>query len=592
MEKHSNLNRLSVLAPATFIMIIAIFASGILFYWKRILTPVIFAGEQTKAELLMRYGAGLLEQAMTTKKRRNIEDAMLRLFLLKDPATRENLILTIEVTPVDMEPIQMTLPKNHSSPFQINETLYSESQLSLLGEVKLTYSSVFYERLLSDALTKILWFLVIMVFIVILAERLLHYLLNPLETLSNALNNIDLNKPSALPRLERKTATEILDIREALEDLLDRLITTRMAEKETREHLSNILKNMADSLMIIAPNGTIDSVNRATCELLGYNSDELIGKRIAELVQSDHKNSKDTFGYRIDPVKNTRGRLFHKNGTGIPVLLSGSPLWSENPRRITGMICMAKDVTELVEAETRINHYVQELERNNQELDEFNYVASHDLREPLRTMISYCELLKGDLEGKLNEDAEEDISFITDAANRMNHLIQDLLRLSRAGRKEMEYAEVNLNECMETVVSDLLIAIQETKATITWGSLPTITGDAIHLTRIFQNLISNAIKFHGETAPIVKISAQFKKEHWEISVTDNGIGIDPEHTEQIFSPFKRLHPRGKYEGTGIGLAIVRKIVERHGGHIWVESDLGQGSTFKFFLGQTLLEKEN
>ncbi len=235
----------------------------------------------------------------------------------------------------------------------------------------------------------------------------------------------------------------------------------------------------------------------------------------------------------------------------------------------------------------RIDYYINELERNNQELSEFNYVASHDLREPLRTLTSYCQLLKDDLGNQLSDDAKEDIHFITEAADRMNTLILDLLQLSRAGRVEFNYTEVNLNDVMKTIMHDLKTTIDENDASVLWEDLPIIKADKSHISRLMQNLISNAVKFKADHAPLIKIYAEEKTDKWIIAVTDNGIGIDPRYQEQIFVPFKRLHGIGKYSGTGIGLAICKKIIERHDGKIWVESERGKGSTFFFSISKNI-----
>ena len=232
----------------------------------------------------------------------------------------------------------------------------------------------------------------------------------------------------------------------------------------------------------------------------------------------------------------------------------------------------------------KIHYYVDELEKNNRELEEFNYVASHDLREPLRTMTSYCELLEEDLKTELNPEAKQDIIFLKDAAKRMNMLIQDLLELSRTGKSNLKNEPVDLNKCMEQVVKDLQVRIDETKGKVTWDKLPVVSGDYLHLCRVLQNLVNNALKFHRTEPPRILISSYDLDAHTaKILVQDNGIGMDPQHLQQIFLPFKRLHAAGKYEGTGIGLAIVKKIVERLNGSISVESLPGQGSTFMITL---------
>ena len=257
-----------------------------------------------------------------------------------------------------------------------------------------------------------------------------------------------------------------------------------------------------------------------------------------------------------------------------------------------GFTSMLKQIhaKELAQAQTakQIRHYVKELERNNQELAEFNYAASHDLREPLRTLISYCELLKEDIGDQLNESAQEDIEFIVNAANRMNTLILDLLQLSRAGRTEFFVEDVDLNQCMSIVVSDLKIAIAETNGTVLWGGLPVIKGDKTHIIRLLQNLVNNALKFHRDVPPVIEISATPIENHWQIIVSDNGIGIEEKYLLQIFLPFKRLHGLTKYQGTGIGLAICKKIAERHNGTIIAESEPGIGSKFIITIPQVII----
>jgi PAS domain S-box-containing protein len=245
---------------------------------------------------------------------------------------------------------------------------------------------------------------------------------------------------------------------------------------------------------------------------------------------------------------------------------------------------IAVEITHRKRAEKKINFFIDELKRNNQELAEFNYVASHDLREPLRTLTSYCELLKEDAGDNLNNDAKEDLEFIVNAARRMNALIQDLLELSRAGRVDMNRRKTDLNKCATNAVKDLDSFIKEKNAQVTIEKLPEVIGDEMHLTRVFQNLIHNAIKFNNSKKPIVKIIVLDQTEYQvKISVEDNGIGIDEEFQLQVFAPFKRLHPSGKYEGTGIGLAICKKIIERHGGKIELYSKPNNGSKFTFSI---------
>ena len=225
----------------------------------------------------------------------------------------------------------------------------------------------------------------------------------------------------------------------------------------------------------------------------------------------------------------------------------------------------------------------QELERFNNELDQFTYVASHDLQEPVRNLVSYSTLLKEDLGGDLSEDAAEDLFYITSSASRMQQLVQDLLALSRAGRAAVKTAPVDLTTCVNHALDDLRMRIDETEAEVMVPALPTVAGDATLLTQLYQNLLGNALKFVGDERPVIYVTVERDADMWVLGVRDNGIGLSPEYAEQIFKPFKRLHGMASYDGTGIGLSICQKAVERHGGRIWVESEPGQGAHFRFTL---------
>jgi signal transduction histidine kinase len=227
-----------------------------------------------------------------------------------------------------------------------------------------------------------------------------------------------------------------------------------------------------------------------------------------------------------------------------------------------------------------------DLRRSNQELEQFAYVASHDLQEPLRKVASFCQLLQQRYGGQLDDRADQYIGFAVDGAQRMQDLINDLLAFSRVGRVEQAHTDVDCGALVERVRTDLSRAIEESGATVVVdGELPTVRGDASLLRVVFQNLVGNAIKFRGEEAPHVELSAVRDGECWRFRVADNGIGIDAEYAERIFVIFQRLHPRSQYEGTGIGLAMCRKIVEYHGGRMWLDTDrpAGAGSTFYFTL---------
>lgn len=230
----------------------------------------------------------------------------------------------------------------------------------------------------------------------------------------------------------------------------------------------------------------------------------------------------------------------------------------------------------------------KELARSNSELEQFAYVASHDLQEPLRMMAGFSALLADEYKGKLSTDADEYLTLIIDGAKRMHSLVNDLLEFSRVGRVAANFTQVNLEKVVDSVLSrDLKGAIMEVGAEVSRDPLPVITADSIQMTQLFLNLIGNAIKFHGAKSPRIHISAKEEDSFWQFSVRDNGIGIKPEYSEKIFLIFQRLHDRKEYPGTGIGLAICKKIVEQHKGKIWVSSTLGEGATFHFTIAKNL-----
>ena len=248
-------------------------------------------------------------------------------------------------------------------------------------------------------------------------------------------------------------------------------------------------------------------------------------------------------------------------------------------------------VIERTDALSKANEQLQqlnnELAQSNQELEQFAYVASHDLREPLRMVSSFTKLLAQRYSGQLDDEADTIINFAVDGAARMEILINDLLTYSRVGTYQQSFQKTNCQIVLEETLSHLELLVQETSAVVKSSELPTVRGDKAQLVQLFQNLIDNAIKYHSSEVPQIKIGAQFQDDRWLFRFQDNGIGIEPKHHKRIFQIFQRLHTRQQYSGTGIGLAICQKIVECHGGEIWVESELGKGSTFYF----TLLEQE-
>jgi light-regulated signal transduction histidine kinase (bacteriophytochrome) len=232
----------------------------------------------------------------------------------------------------------------------------------------------------------------------------------------------------------------------------------------------------------------------------------------------------------------------------------------------------------------------RELVALNAELDDFNHMASHDLQEPLRTLTAFSDMLRKDLDQSLPERAAQDVGFITDAAKRMQRLIKDLLALSRTGRSAYKREKISLSDCADRALEALAMRVKETGAQIIRDKLPEVWGDSTLLTQLYQNLIGNALKFCGDQPPVIQLTAEERDGSPVFGVKDNGIGIDSKYAHQIFQPFRRLHSHAEYEGSGIGLAICRKIIERHMGKIWVESEPGKGSHFRFTILHRITER--
>lgn len=327
-------------------------------------------------------------------------------------------------------------------------------------------------------------------------------------------------------------------------------------------------------------------VNNAAVEHYGYSRDEFRRLTLADIRTMEEferferaLEESRTKGSKFEGRFQTKHRK--KNAEIIDVDIRYTDIVYNGRRSLLGVII---DVTERGRAERERERLITELQRSNRELQQFAYIASHDLQEPLRTVSSYVDLLAMKYKGKLDQTADKYISFAVEGAHRMSELINDLLAFSRVGTQGRPFARVNLEEVLERVLGNLRKSEKESAAAITRDAMPHVTGDQSQLSQVFQNLISNAIKFgRKDVQPRIHISAERKGNEWVFGMHDNGIGIEPRFYERIFTIFQRLHTRSEYPGTGVGLAICKRIVERHGGHIWVESKPGEGSTFYFTL---------
>jgi light-regulated signal transduction histidine kinase (bacteriophytochrome) len=271
-----------------------------------------------------------------------------------------------------------------------------------------------------------------------------------------------------------------------------------------------------------------------------------------------------------------------KSGQRIDVSLSISPIKSSTGH-IIGATKVARDITAQKRDQKALIKREEELQRSNADLEQFAYVASHDLQEPLRMVATFAELLAEHYKGALDEKAEKYIGYVVDGATRMQQLVMDLLAYARIDSQGSAPTWIKSDTLVKSVLENLKIAIEENHADIICDVLPTVHADEVQLAQVFQNLIGNALKFHGERPVHIRIGAERNDDKWTFRVADNGIGIDREYADLVFHMFQRLHERGRYNGDGIGLAIAKKIVERHGGRIWFTSELQKGSTFYFTM---------
>jgi PAS domain S-box-containing protein len=355
-------------------------------------------------------------------------------------------------------------------------------------------------------------------------------------------------------------------------------ISERRRAEAAHERLAAIVEYSDDAIISKAPDGTIVSWNHGAEQLFGYAAEEALGQPVFMLVPDRLRNEE---GKLLDQIQRDE-RLNHfetirrrKDGSELDVSVRLSPI-KNNAGEVIGESSIMRDITELKRRDT-------ELQRSNAELEQFAYVASHDLQEPLRMVANYTELLAQRYRGKLDEKADKYIHYASDGARRMQRLVADLLEYSRVGSQGKSLLPVDANAVLVSVLDSLQALIGGANATVEHGALPLVLADEVQLRQVFQNLISNAIKFRSAAAPHVTVKATAASGRWLFSVADNGIGLDMKHAARIFQMFQRLHELGRYEGSGIGLAIAKRIVERHGGSIWVESQIGAGTTFCFSL---------
>jgi PAS domain S-box-containing protein len=376
---------------------------------------------------------------------------------------------------------------------------------------------------------------------------------------------------------------------EPLAGLQDREMFTALTR------LATTIEAASDPIVTTDPDGNITDLNGATEKAIGLTREELVGKDFSDFFTEPEKARA---GYRQmfrdGRLQDYPLELRHQDGRIMSVLYGGAT-YRDEMGSVLGAFVATRDITERKKAEEALRRSKEalalqneelersrsELARSNKSLEEFAYVASHDLQEPLRTISSYIQLLERRLEGKLDTDTTEFMGYVVDGSKRMRDMINDLLAYSRVNTRGETFKPTDLEKVLKEALRNCETAIHESGAMVTSDHLPTVIAAPSQTVQLFQNLLSNAIKFRSEEAPRIHVGVGPREKEWLFSVSDNGIGFEQKYADHVFGLFQRLHAKEKYPGTGIGLALCKNIVERHGGHIWVESIPQKGTTFHF-----------
>ena len=353
-------------------------------------------------------------------------------------------------------------------------------------------------------------------------------------------------------------------------------------EHEWRKHKT--LSDRANhGVAVVDLEGNLDYINDYFAQVHGYTAEELQGRNLRLFHTEEQMPRVDALNRQVSEAGSYNAEEVwhkHRDGQVFPMLMNGVLIRDAQGEPLH-IAATATDISDLKQAEKKLEQTADQLRSSNEDLQQFAYVASHDLKEPLRMVASFLQLLQKKYGGKLDTEGDEYIAFAVDGAQRMKQLIDDLLAYSRVSTQDEETVAVDCEALLRRALANLRLAIRDSEATVTHDPLPRLEVDPTQFTQLFQNLVGNAIKFCGDAAPVIHVGASCEENGWQFSVADQGIGFDPRHLRRIFDIFQRLHKRETYPGTGIGLAVSKKIVQRHGGTIWAESTPGEGSTFYF-----------
>ncbi len=355
-------------------------------------------------------------------------------------------------------------------------------------------------------------------------------------------------------------------------------ITAQKRGESAEQRLAAIVESSEDAIFGKDLDEVITSWNRAAERLYGYSEAEAVGQPVSIIVpEGKAEYLREVMRHILagEGVRHHESQRMRKDGSLVDVSISISPV-KDASGRVVGSAVAARDIGPQ-------RRQKEELLRSNRELEQFAFVASHDLQEPLRMVTSYVQLLERNYADVLDEEGREFIGYAVDGAKRMQSLIDDLLSFSRIGTKGKDLLWVSADDALDGALSNLRVAIDESGARISRDTLPRVRADIGQLVQLFQNLLGNAIKYRGDRVPQIHVGVEDREAEWRFSVQDNGMGIEPKFADRVFEVFQRLHTRSEYPGTGMGLAICKKIVERHRGRIWLDIDTTEGANFMFTL---------